>query len=137
MVPYTGSLGARIVELRPEFARTELRERRAVRNHLRSVHAIALANLAELTGNMVLQYSLPDDMRFIVTEMRIVYTKKARGTIIGTSQCDLSELTEGPDRKSYDIEVRLSDASDDTVATAVLTSLVGPKKRSAASRTAA
>ncbi len=58
-----------------------MRDRRAVRNHLDCVHAIALANLAELAGNVALAYSLPDDARFIVSGMEIEYVKKARGTI--------------------------------------------------------
>ena len=52
-----------------------------MRNHLDCVHAIALANLAELAGNVALVYSLPDDARFIVSGMEIEYLKKARGTI--------------------------------------------------------
>ncbi|MFI5302021.1 MAG: DUF4442 domain-containing protein, partial [Polyangiales bacterium] len=69
--PYTGSIGARVEELRRGHARVILRDRHAVRNHLDCVHAIALANLAELTGNIALAYSLADDARFIVAGMSI------------------------------------------------------------------
>lgn len=123
--PYTGSIGARVVELRRGFSRTELPDRRRVRNHLDCVHAIALANLAELTGNVAVAYTLPDDARFIVAGMSIDYLKKARGTITGTSSCPLFASSE---KQEYEVEVSLTDRHGEEVAHAVLRTLVGPKK---------
>ncbi len=125
MAPYTGSIGAQIEELRAGHAEVTLRDRRAVRNHLRSVHAVALANLAELTGNMALGYSLPDDARFIVAGMSIEYVKKARGTIRGATDCPIPTSSA---RREFDVPVVMTDSSGDVVARAVLRSLVGPKK---------
>lgn len=128
MAPYTGSVGARVVELRPNYSKVILRDRRAVRNHLTSVHAIALANLAELTGNVALAYSLPDDARFIVAGMDIEYIAKARGTI--TAICD-QELPGTSDKREYPVVVEMYDRKQTLVARATLRSLVGPKKRAA------
>jgi len=124
--PYTGSIGASVIELRRGFSRTELADRRKVRNHLDCVHAIALANLAELTGNVAVAYTLPDDARFIVAGMSIDYLKKARGTITGTSTCPLFSSAE---KREYTIEVSLTNGAGDEVARAILETLVGPKKR--------
>jgi acyl-coenzyme A thioesterase PaaI-like protein len=125
--PYTGSIGAQVVALRRGHAEVVLRDRRAVRNHLQSVHAIALANLAELTGNVAVAYTLPDDARFIVAGMSIDYTKKARGPITGFCDCPIIDSSE---KREYAVEVSMRDQAGDEVARATLRTLVGAKKSS-------
>jgi acyl-coenzyme A thioesterase PaaI-like protein len=125
MAPYTGSIHAHVTVLRVGYAEVHMADRRAVRNHLDCVHAIALANLAELAGNAALAYSLPDDARFIVGGMDIEYTKKARGTIIAIGE---PPPIRSSARAQYDVPVTLRDASGEQVARAVLRTLVGPKR---------
>ena len=126
MAPYTGTIGARVVALRPGFAQVELDDRRAVRNHLQCVHAIALANLAEVAGNVAVAYTLPDDGRFIVAGMSIEYVKKARGTITATGECP---PTLGSERLEHEVPVTMTNAKGEVVARATLRTLVGPKRR--------
>lgn len=122
-IPYTGSLGAHIEALEPGYARVRLDERRAIRNHLRSIHAIALCNLAELTGNLALAYSLPEDSRFIVTKLSTEYKKKARGRVVAECRCEPPRSSE---RQEYELRVGITDADGVVVATALLTTLVSP-----------
>ena len=129
--PYSGTIRATITVLRAGYAEVQMPDRRAVRNHLACVHAIALANLAELAGNVALQYSLPDDARFIVSGMDIEYTKKARGTITAIGEPPVPRTAA---RAHVDVPVTLRDARGDEVARAVLHSLVGPKPGSASDR---
>ncbi|MEM9069201.1 MAG: DUF4442 domain-containing protein [Myxococcota bacterium] len=123
--PYTATIGARVEELEVGRSKVTLRDRPAVRNHLRCVHAVALVNLAELTGNVALAYSMPDDARFIVAGLSIDYLKKARGTITGHCECPVVTSNE---RREYDVKVSLRNPSGEEVAVATLKTLVGPKK---------
>lgn len=125
MAPYTGTIGAVVRDLRPGHAVVEMADRRGVRNHLDSIHAVALVNLVELCGNVALFYSLPDDMRFIVAGLSIEYVKKARGTITAVSDCPIPAAGV---RAEYKVPVSLRDASGAEVARATLRSLVGPTK---------
>lgn len=124
MAPYTGSIHATVTVLRAGYAEVVMADRRAVRNHLDCIHAIALANLAELAGNVALAYSLPDDGRFIVSGMEIEYLKKARGTITAAGEPPIPRTSA---RAHYDVPVTLRDASGEEVAKVILHSLVGPK----------
>jgi acyl-coenzyme A thioesterase PaaI-like protein len=121
-IPYTGSIGAEVLTLEPGYAKVQFDERRSIRNHLSSIHAIALANLGELTGNLALACALPDNGRFIVTKLAIEYKKKARGRIIAECRCDPPSSAE---RREYELHVALRDASGVDVAEVVLTTLVG------------
>ncbi|MFW7378629.1 MAG: DUF4442 domain-containing protein [Oligoflexus sp.] len=125
--PYTGNIRATVVELRPGYAKVVVNERGSIRNHLRSIHAIALANLAELAGNIALSYVLPDDARFIVTKMDITYSKKARGTIFAIGECPIPTTSK---RQEYIVPVKIINDKDEILCQATLHSLVGPKPQS-------
>lgn len=131
MAPYTGSIHANVLVLRAGYAEVQMADRRGVRNHLDCVHAIALANLAELAGNLALAYSLPDDARFIVSGIEVEYTKKARGTITAVGEPPVPRTAA---RAQYEVPVVLRDASGDQVVRAVLHTLVGPKPGSPSDR---
>lgn len=124
LIPYTGSIQFQVEELDPGHAVVLLHDRRAHHNHLGSVHAIALANVAELTGNLALVAAMPETARFIVTSLTLDYTKKARGPVRASCRCPTDI---GAERREYELTVTLLDAQGDAVATARLRSLVGPK----------
>jgi len=113
-VRYTGSIRPHIRELAPGHARVELRDRAAVRNHLGSIHAVALMNLGEATGGLALLAWLPRTHRAIVTDLSMQYVKKARGTLTGHADLTLP----APDfQGTYVSRAELVDADGDVVAT--------------------
>jgi acyl-coenzyme A thioesterase PaaI-like protein len=57
--PYFGSIAPRITRLEPGLCEARLRQRRSIQNHIGTVHAIALCNLAELCAGLVTDVSIP------------------------------------------------------------------------------
>ena len=96
-IPYTGALGARVLEVRPGYARVELSDRRRVRNHLASIHAIALTNIGEFTGGLAMTATAPLNVRSILVKLEVEFLKKARGLVTAECHCTVPEVTDPVD----------------------------------------
>ncbi|MFN8718904.1 MAG: hotdog fold domain-containing protein [Gemmatimonadaceae bacterium] len=112
--PYTGTVGGVYTDVRPGYARVVLRDRRAVRNHLASVHAVALVNLAEMTSGVALLTALPPGVRGIVTGLSIEYRKKARGQLVCETHADAQSAVN--ESHTHDVRAIITDAAGDVVA---------------------
>lgn len=124
VAPYAGSINARVTRLEAGKVTMRLSERRAVRNHLKSIHALALVNLGELAVNLALMTLQPKNGRFIVTGLEAGYEKKARGLV--TTEVELQSpdwSVEGP----FSGESLIRDAAGDLVTRVKVNWKVGPR----------
>lgn len=111
---YTGTIGAIVEEVEDGRAVVTMRDRPLVRNHLKSVHAIALMNLGELVTGLTVMYQVDGRGRGIVSHLEMEYLKKARGTITG--ECTYIAPTEAGVHENVVVEGILRDADGDEVA---------------------
>lgn len=125
MTPYSGTIGAKVEQLEPGHGVITLRDRRKVRNHLQSVHAMALINLAELVTGLTLMNSLKDNTRGILTAIQMQYHKKARGLL--TAEC-ICEIPEDNSEKEITISGEIKNEAGEVVASASANWLIGPER---------
>jgi acyl-coenzyme A thioesterase PaaI-like protein len=116
-VPYSRSVRPHIRVLAPGHAEVEIPDRRANRQHLGSVHAIALLNVAEQASGLALLTDLPEGIRAIVTQISMQYIKKARGTIRAVCHVAAPRVAGNVD---FDVTADCVDAGGDVVARATV-----------------
>lgn len=86
--PYFKSIRPLITELRPNFCELTIPNRKAVQNHIGTVHAIALCNGLEMAMGAVAEASIPKHLRWIPKGMTVNYTAKAESDIRITAEAD-------------------------------------------------
>ena len=129
--PYFGSIKPTIHLLENGRCEASIPHRRAVQNHIGTVHAIALCNLAELCGGVMTDASLPADMRWIPKGMTVQYLKKAVGIQRGVAT-PLVPIVSSSTGYDLPVNVDVFDPSGEKVFNAVITMWLSPKAPRAA-----
>lgn len=124
--PYFSSIHPHIEELRPGYGEVHISDRRSVRNHLGTVHAIALCNMAELAGGMATEVTVPPDARWIPSGMTVEYLRKARGELRAIAVLD--EIPPHESGVNVIAHVDILDSADQAVFKAAITMHVSKKR---------
>ena len=124
--PYFGSIKPRMTRLEANRGEATIAHRRSVTNHLGTVHAIALCNLAEFVGGLTTDVSIPASMRWIPKGMTVEYLKKAVGTQHAVAT---PEFTPRQSNEGYELpmNVVVTDPQGDAVFKARISMWVSPK----------
>jgi acyl-coenzyme A thioesterase PaaI-like protein len=126
--PYFGTIKPHFEEIQPGFSRVSMPNRRAVHNHIQTVHAIALCNLAEIGAGTMMEASLSKNMRWLPKGMNVQYLKKAETDL--EAHCTAADFADGPARESI-VSVDVKDRHGNTVCHADVIMWVSPRKSTA------
>jgi len=107
--PYFATIRPTFTELRPNYAELVIPKRRAVHNHLGTVHAIALCNGLEAAMGALAEVTIPADKRWIPKGMEVAYTAKATSDIRCVAETDQAQW----DGDDPDLHVRVKGLRDD------------------------
>ena len=95
--PYFSTISPTVEELKKGYCRVEMQKRNALHNHIKTVHAIAMCNLAELTMGMIAEASIPKHLRWLPKGMEVQYLAKAETDLYAISQLDDDCWNSAPD----------------------------------------
>ena len=124
--PYFATIQPKFLDLEPRLCRVSMKKRRAVENHIRTVHALAMGNLCELAAGMATEVTIPTTLRWIPRGMTIEYLRKAETDVTATARLNKREWVKGPE--SVGVPVSVVDESGTEVVRAVITMHLAPKK---------
>lgn len=122
--PYFGTIDARVVDYQKGLAVFRMADTRRVRNHIGTVHAMAMCNLAELCGGMAIDSLVSHTQRWIPQGMNVKYLKKASGPITGTCRIPATAVRLG----SVQGEIDLRNEQGEQVCVVHIDFLVSPRK---------
>jgi uncharacterized protein (TIGR00369 family) len=125
IAPYFSTIDPKFVHLRPDYAEVTMPNTQKVHNHLGTVHAIAMCNLAEIAGGLLTDVSIPDTFRWIPIGMNVKYLAKAT--------TDLRAIAEGTgidwhQQGDKDVVVKITDTNGLEVCRATVIVKISLKK---------
>jgi acyl-coenzyme A thioesterase PaaI-like protein len=95
--PYFRSIRPRFEEIRPHYAALVVPDRKAVHNHIGTVHAIAVCNGLEAAMGALAEATIPAGKRWLPKGMEVEYVAKARSDVTCVARTEEADWAGAPD----------------------------------------
>ncbi|PRY63691.1 uncharacterized protein DUF4442 [Knoellia remsis] len=123
--PYFWTVRPQVRDMRPNHAELTIRKRRAVENHIGTVHAIAACNGLEAVMGLLAEATVPRGKRWIPKGMDVAYTAKSTTDLLCTADSDPADWERGGD---VPVRVRAIREDGTTVVEGTITLYVSDRK---------
>jgi acyl-coenzyme A thioesterase PaaI-like protein len=131
VVPMVGSAGLRFDEVTPQRVVVSIRNRRRVQNHIKGLHAAAMALLAETATGFCVGMNLPDDKLPLIKSMHIDYLRRAQGDMQAVAHLTADQIQQilTLEKGEVTVAVQITDSSGQTPIDAQMVWAWVPKSR--------
>lgn len=131
MVPFLGTAGVEFEEVSEDRVVVRIKNRRKAQNHIKGVHAAAMALLAETATGFALGIHLPDDKLPLIKSMKVDYQKRSTGDMraVATLRPEQVAAIRSEDKGQVTVPVEIRDESgEEPIACEMIWAWV-PKKK--------
>ncbi|MCP9758223.1 DUF4442 domain-containing protein [Aquitalea sp. S1-19] len=113
VVPFLATSGLRFDEVSPQKMVVSLRNQRKIQNHIKGVHAAAMALLAETATGFVVGMNMPDNKLMLLKSMHVDYLKRAQGGMCAEATLSAEQIRSmhEQDKGDVTVSVRVTDES--------------------------
>lgn len=131
VVRFAGTAGTRVEKLTPNECIIVMRNKKKVQNHIGSVHAAAMALMAESATGFITGLTVPDSRILVIRNMDLEYVRRATGDMKAVAsftdeQVDFIKNTEKGD---IEVPVVVTDSTGTETVKARMVWAWTPKKR--------
>ncbi len=112
-VKYAGTSNIQLLSVTPEKSVLKMQNKKKVQNHIKGVHAIAAALLAESATGIVFGMNVPDSRVPLLKSLTIDYQRRMQGDLQAVAHLSLTQIAEIEQNEKGDmiVEVTITDES--------------------------
>lgn len=108
MVKFTGTAGIKIEELNEQRAIISLKNKKAVQNHIGSVHAVASILIAESASGYVVGMNIPDTAIPVIKTIKAEYVKRAKGDMKAIATLSKTQIADMQSQEKGETSVKVT-----------------------------
>lgn len=130
VVRFAGTAGTRIEKLTPQECIIVLRNKKKVQNHIGSVHAAAIALLAETATGLMTGLTVPDTRILVIRNLELQYVRRATGDMRAVAHFSDEDIAyiEHTEKGEIEVPIKITDSTGTETAQARMLWAWTPKK---------
>ncbi|MFY9179817.1 MAG: DUF4442 domain-containing protein, partial [Venatoribacter sp.] len=105
VVRFAGTAGTRVEKLTPNECVIVMRNKKKVQNHIGSVHAAAMALMAESATGFITGLSVPDSRILVIKTLELEYLRRATGDMKAVANFSDEQVAYIKNTEKGDVEV--------------------------------